>query len=77
MTRRNLLPVLLLLASTGAATAQDHGRPAGAYSYSGPHAGGPADAHGTPAPLVRRTVDPAYGTSGSHAGGPADALIPE
>ncbi|KMO32190.1 hypothetical protein VQ02_24210 [Methylobacterium variabile] len=83
MTTRHLLPVLLLLASTGAATAQDHGRPAAkddAYAYAGSHAGGPADAlipNGVPLPVHRRSVDPAYAQSGSHAGGPADALIPD
>ncbi|KMO30359.1 hypothetical protein VQ03_28530 [Methylobacterium tarhaniae] len=77
MTTRHLLCALLVAASTGGAAAQ--GAPS-AYRYSGPHAGGPADAlipEGVPAPVVPRTVDPAYRYSGSHAGGPADALIPE
>ena len=66
--------------TTGAIGAvQDH-RVAAAYRYSGPHAGGPADALipvGSPQPVEHHATSPAYRYSGPHAGGPANALIPD
>ena len=74
MTNRiALATAALILASTGAAFAGD----SPAYRYSGPHAGGPADAL-IPNGPVRAVVAPqrpaAYRYSGSHAGGPANGL---
>jgi hypothetical protein len=48
-----------------------------AYRYSGPHAGGPANAlnrGGKVQPVVRSVKAPGYRYSGSHAGGPANGL---
>ena len=48
-----------------------------AYRYSGPHAGGPADAlipNGTPRAVVHQPRPAAYRYSGPHAGGPANDL---
>ena len=66
---------LVLAASMSTAAMAQTTSPA--YRYSGPHAGGPANAlnrGGSVRPVLRPVKAPAYRYSGSHAGGTANGL---